>query len=68
MLILPSEIFAGELDEVTYDTYAIHYGEGSWTTQTERSVLIKILEKIKMKKAVKKLLGSPSKTDYENVA
>lgn len=68
MLILPSEIFAGELDEVTYETYAIHYGEGSWTTQTERSVIVKILEKMKMKKAVKKLLGSPSKTDYENVA
>ena len=65
MLILPSEIFAGNLDEVTDNTYAIHYCAGSWTDATERSVLkkvlIRILEKLKMDNVTRKLLGKPLK-------
>ena len=49
MLILPSEIFAGNLDEVTDTAYAIHHCAGSWTKPTVifllKKTLIKILEK-----------------------
>jgi lipopolysaccharide biosynthesis glycosyltransferase len=61
MLILPSEIFAGDLDEVTDKTYAIHYCVGSWTTPGIKYDLIKILEKIKLDNVVRKLLGRPPK-------
>jgi mannosyltransferase OCH1-like enzyme len=61
MLILPSEIFAGNLDEVSDNTYAIHYGAGSWISPTVRSVLRKILEKMKLDNAIRKLLRKPLK-------
>jgi len=61
MLILPSEIFAGNLGEVTENTYAIHYCAGSWITPTFRSVLRKYLEKMKIDNIIRKLLGKPLK-------
>jgi len=65
MLILPSEIFATNLQEVTDNAYAIHYAVGSWTTPTRsyklKKILIKILEKMKIDNVVRKLLGKPLK-------
>lgn len=61
ILILPSEIFAGNLDEVTDSTYAIHYCAGSWRTPTLRSVLRKMLEKMGVDNFLRKLLGRPFK-------
>jgi hypothetical protein len=61
MLILPSEIFAGNLDEVTDNSYAIHYCAGSWTEPTLRTGIIQILKKMKIDNAIRKLLGKPLK-------
>ncbi|MFZ0280663.1 MAG: glycosyltransferase [Bacteroidales bacterium] len=59
MLILPSEIFAGDLEEATDNSYAIHYCAGSWTEPTIRSTLRKILENMKMDKVIRELVKKP---------
>ena len=65
MVILPSEIFATNLIEVTDDAYAIHYAVGSWTTPTGsyalKKILIKILEKLRIDNVIGKLLRKPFK-------
>ena len=65
MLILPSEIFTGNLDEVTGNTYAIHLCVGSWRSPTIRAVILNvlnlILEKLKLDIKIRKLLGKPPK-------
>lgn len=61
MLILPSEIFAGNMDEVTSDTHAIHFAAGSWIPPTFRSVSMSVLEKMKLDNVIRKMLGKPLK-------
>jgi len=65
MAIMPSEIFAGNMAEVTDNTYAIHFCAGSWRTPTVRSVirseLKRIAEKMQMDNVVRKLIGKPAK-------
>lgn len=61
MLILPSEIFAGNLDEVTDNSYAIHFCAGSWMEPTARSEIKRLFEKMKMDNFIRKLLGKPLK-------
>jgi len=57
MLILPSEVFAGHLDEETDNSYAIHYCAGSWTGSNIKSTLRRISEKMKIDKVIRKLLS-----------
>jgi hypothetical protein len=61
MLILPSHIFAGNMDEVTNDTYAIHFGAGSWLPPTFKSVFLNLMENLKLDNVIRKLLGKPLK-------
>jgi hypothetical protein len=45
MLILPSQVFAGNSDEATPESYAIHYCAGSWRDVSRSSVLLGALKK-----------------------
>jgi hypothetical protein len=65
ILILPSEIFSGNPDEVTVNTYAIHLCAGSWRSPTMKAVILNflslILLKLKLDSKIRKLLGKPPK-------
>ncbi len=57
ILIFPSNVFAGEPNEVTTDTYAIHLSHGSWRNKL---TITKVLDKIAENKYLRKLLGKSS--------
>lgn len=61
MLILPSSIFAGNLDEVNENTYAIHYGAGSWLESDLRTKIRKVFERLRLDNTIRRLLGKPLK-------
>jgi hypothetical protein len=59
MLILPSEIFAGGLDQATDKSYAIHCCAGSWKPRNEKSCFDRVLDKIKKNTVIRKLFRRP---------
>jgi mannosyltransferase OCH1-like enzyme len=65
MLILPSEIFAGNFEEATINSYSIHLCTGSWTEATESSTFKKLIKRILIKLGlhnfVRRLIGKPQK-------
>jgi hypothetical protein len=61
MVIMPAEIFACNMDEVTDNTFAVHYAAGSWKPITARSLIKQFLEKMRLDNAVRSMLGRPQK-------
>lgn len=57
MLILPSEVFAGSLEEATNNSHAIHCCVGSWREKPDISLMKKLFDKIKSNNYVRKLFG-----------
>jgi hypothetical protein len=49
------------MDEVTNETYAIHFGAGSWLPPTFKSVFLNLMENLKLDNVIRKLLGKPLK-------
>lgn len=57
MTIYPSYIFAGSIDEVENESYAIHCCKGSWRERPKKSIFSKIKYKLTRNKLLRKILG-----------
>jgi len=71
ILILPSEIFAGSLEQATSNSYAIHCCVGSWREKPHVSLIKKLFIKMKENDSVRKLFGKKpivriNDIDYQN--
>jgi hypothetical protein len=61
MVILPSNIFAHTISNLTKDAYAIHWGVGSWYNNKE----LIIIKYLKRNNFIRKILGKkPYILDY----